>query len=531
MSAPWYVPSGAPSTNASLDSATVRAEFVLVETALDQLPAFSGNGGKLVLINAGATAMETLALTTAGAILIGDGATTPTTLAAFTSATGTLKHEYGGIEADISAIADGGILVGTGAGTMAIRAGVLTGGASGFLKHELGGLEFNLSAVVDGDVPVGTGAGTMGLESGATFRATVGLAIGTNVQAYDATLTSIAALGTAADKICYTTAIDTWAETALTSAARTVLDDTTVEAMVDTLGGATSSGTGGLVRITNASLITPTLGVASATSLATSAATPLLLTNGQLVNIALTSQTVGATTLTIPNFASVVDEFTFKTKAQTLSNKTFVAPILGAATGTSLQAIIGNVTPQAGTFTTLTSTGNTTLGNNAADVFTANTDKIVSSLAGGINLPLQSSFSAFLSSEQANVTGNTTVYLVICDTEIKDQNADYNNATGVFTAPVLGQYPFCAGAYVNDRTIATSARLRLVTSNRTYYLDVNITTATNKNAFLSGFKDADMDAGDTAYIDVTGYGEAGDTNDILGDATTIYTYFSGYLAY
>lgn len=57
-------------------------------------------------------------------------------------------------------------------------------------------------------------------------------------------------------------------------------------------------------------------------SISTSAAIPLLLTNGQLVNIALTSQTVGTTTLTIPDFASVVDEFTFKTKSQTLTNKT-----------------------------------------------------------------------------------------------------------------------------------------------------------------------------------------------------------------
>lgn len=81
--------------------------------------------------------------------------------------------------------------------------------------------------------------------------------------------------------------------------------------------------------LTSPILTTPTLGVASATSLATSAATPLLLTNGQLVNVALTSQTVGATTLTIPNFASVSDTFAFVTLAQTLSNKTFVAPALG----------------------------------------------------------------------------------------------------------------------------------------------------------------------------------------------------------
>ncbi len=59
---------------------------------------------------------------------------------------GTIEHERGGIEADISAIADGGVLVGTGAGTMAIRASFLTGGAAGFIKHELGGLEADINA-------------------------------------------------------------------------------------------------------------------------------------------------------------------------------------------------------------------------------------------------------------------------------------------------------------------------------------------------------------------------------------------------
>lgn len=56
-------------------------------------------------------------------------------------------------------------------------------------------------------------------------RVTLGLVIGTNVQAYDATLQSIAALGTAADKIAYTTGVDTWAEAALTAFSRTLLDD------------------------------------------------------------------------------------------------------------------------------------------------------------------------------------------------------------------------------------------------------------------------------------------------------------------
>lgn len=55
-------------------------------------------------------------------------------------------------------------------------------------------------------------------------------------QASDAFLTSIAALGTAADRMIYTTGIDTAAETILTSLARTLLDDTTQGAMQTTLG-------------------------------------------------------------------------------------------------------------------------------------------------------------------------------------------------------------------------------------------------------------------------------------------------------
>jgi hypothetical protein len=45
----------------------------------------------------------------------------------------------------------------------------------------------------------------------------------------------------------------------ITATARTVLDDTTVAAMVDTLGGASSTGTGGLVRATSPTLVTPLL--------------------------------------------------------------------------------------------------------------------------------------------------------------------------------------------------------------------------------------------------------------------------------
>lgn len=64
-----------------------------------------------------------------------------------------------------------------------------------------------------------------------------------------------------------TTAASFMTTLGITAAAQTILDDATVAAMVDTLGGASSTGTGGLVRATSPTLVTPVLGVATATSI------------------------------------------------------------------------------------------------------------------------------------------------------------------------------------------------------------------------------------------------------------------------
>jgi len=82
-------------------------------------------------------------------------------------------------------------------------------------------------AVADG----GTGASDAG-----TARTNLGLAIGTDVQAYDPALQSISGLTTSADQMIYTTASDTYATTSLTAAGRAILDDADASAQRTTLG-------------------------------------------------------------------------------------------------------------------------------------------------------------------------------------------------------------------------------------------------------------------------------------------------------
>jgi hypothetical protein len=90
--------------------------------------------------------------------------------------------------------------------------------------------------VITGITDLAVADGGTGGSDAATARTNLGLVIGTNVQAYDAGLQSISGLTTAADRMIYTTALDTYAVTTLTSYARTLLDDADAATARTTLG-------------------------------------------------------------------------------------------------------------------------------------------------------------------------------------------------------------------------------------------------------------------------------------------------------
>jgi C1q domain-containing protein len=157
--------------------------------------------------------------------------------------------------------------------------------------------------------------------------------------------------------------------------------------------------------------------------------------------------------------------------------------------------------------------------------------------AGSILYPGQSAFNAYMSSTTTNQTGDGTVYgPVIFDSELFDQNSDYNTGTGNFTAPVSGRYMFGGGFDIRPLTAShTIILIQIVTSNRTYRVFDSTTniryTFGGANILRFPFAVfADMDAADTAYVELT-VSNGTKTVGVLGSGTpaTGFSFWYGFL--
>jgi hypothetical protein len=150
-------------------------------------------------------------------------------------------------------------------------------------------------------------------------------------------------------------------------------------------------------------------------------------------------------------------------------------------------------------------------------------------------------FSAAVTSNVADVTGDNTVYSLLssstpaCDwTEILDSGGNFSN--GTFTAPVTGKY-LLAGSIAMEGLDAVnhlSITIYIVTSNRIYscWFGGPSPCQVSTGRFTPSFsRIADMDAGDTAYLQLSVSGPEGyKVVDIRGIVSTTYlVQFQGYL--
>jgi len=161
-------------------------------------------------------------------------------------------------------------------------------------------------------------------------------------------------------------------------------------------------------------------------------------------------------------------------------------------------------------------------------------ENIVIHSTGEVRFPRNSYFKAHYSSLVANVTGDGTVYTLIWGAEDWDLNSDYNNSTGVFTAPVTGIYEFII--YITWSGLLsghTASNIRLqVNGTDVINADQNAGTMRNtggNDLSLCYVIPLSLTAGDTITATTT---VAGSTKvvDIPSDtAPLIANYFSGRL--
>jgi hypothetical protein len=188
--------SGSVSTAAIADSAVTFAKIQQVASGVLLGRASAGSGN-----------VETITLTEAGRALLDD-------------ADATAQRTTLGLDTMAVQAASGVAITG---GTAVLSSGTITYATIN------GGVISGITdlAIADG----GTGASTA---SGA--RTNLGLAVGSDVQAYDAALASIAGLTTASGQIIYTIDSDTYAVSTITAAGRAILDDTDTATQRTTLG-------------------------------------------------------------------------------------------------------------------------------------------------------------------------------------------------------------------------------------------------------------------------------------------------------
>jgi hypothetical protein len=193
------------------------------------------------------------------------------------------------------------------------------------------------------------------------------------------------------------------------------------------------------------------------------------------------SAAAGTTTLTLP---AATDTLVGKATTDTLTNKTLTTPNLSGSASVA-------ATPATG-FGTLFGVGTTTV--RPHWVNSGGTDETIQT---SHNSYIPYKFSASRATSQSIPSSASTT--IVFDTEQYDTSNNYNNATGVFTAPVAGFYHFDTG--VSVAATSTSTMYISIFKNGTEFRRGSRTTS-GFTADLTMSADLQLAASDTVDVRV-----------------------------
>lgn len=131
-----------------------------------------------------------------------------------------------------------------------------------------------------------------------------------------------------------------------------------------------------------------------------------------------------------------------------------------------------------------------------------------------------STFSAHVTADINNVTGNGTTYTVLFGTEHYDEKAEHAVGTGIFTPQRAGRYLLSAYLKLDVPVGSTIASMQILTTGRTFVVwrgDPEAIRDSGTDVTIGGSVLASMEEADTARVTITVSGIGADTVDVLMD--------------